>query len=82
MLFGITDPDARFVTAAEFLHPFALELINGEISPGDANRHCSRILAHAEAIERMGRPVPARRPNDGLRDFLKYGQTTIEQIMG
>jgi hypothetical protein len=82
MLLGVTAPDARHVAASIFLKPIALDLMDrGNVTPSDTNAHCGAILARAEAIGRMGEPVPERRPNDGLVEFLEMGTDRIAMLM-
>src|SRR4051794_21043705 len=83
MLFGVTDPAARHNTAGVYLRPVYLDLMDrGQVPRDAASDHCAAILARAEQIEAMGRPTPARERHPGMAEYLDYGQTTIDQLMG
>jgi len=82
VLFDCADPTTRFDAAGIYLRPICCDLMTrGCLTHDAAGEHCAAILARAEQIEAMGRPVPARERFPGLADFLDHGQTTIEQLM-
>ena len=82
LLLDITAEAERQEVASAFLRPIAVDLLEDGATHNQVNQHCAAILARAEQIESMGRPVPERPLHPGLTDYLESGRATIDQLMG